>query len=579
MAKLVQMIFADGKWILLTELAIVAACSALPVLSAYFWQQILQRTDEQPSALLIFFLLLACSGGLMLANGYFREVFDTIFRHCVSKNMQRRVHQKAERLPMDDYEDAALNDLLTCAGEKFFYGDVLGFLMQGIYALQLCVSMVLTGCLVWSYHPILELPFVAMLAVQALGLWTNHKKAELDLTLLPIRRRQQVYRAYLTKYENVKEVRTLGVHGLFCQKWRAAMREAMRCEEKTTAKINALRLIEELLKITAVIAAYLLCIFLAEQQTVGIGPFGALILLMQQFQGSSAEFVRRVEELHASAVQVQNGLAYFELPEEERNQNFTQPLEAVTLEHVSYLYPEAKRSAVEDICLQLKKNEIVAVVGSNGSGKTTLSGLICGLLVPTEGAVRFNEVPAAEIVHEALFGRTSAVLQKFSRYALTVRENIFLGDIKKQGSDEEMQRLASQMRVSFLSVGANGSVTLDTNLGVEYGGVELSGGQWQQLAILRACYKESELVILDEPTAALDPLKEAELFSAFERMCKGKIGVIITHRLGMCTLADRIIHMEAGRIVEMGSHQELMERGGRYAQVYRQQARLYEEEC
>lgn len=579
--KLVQMIFADGKWILSAELAIAAVCSALPVLTSYFWQQILQRTKERPSELLIFFLLLACSGGLMLANGYFREVFDTMFRHCVSKNMQKRVHQKAGCLPMDDYEDATLNDLLTCAGEKFFYGDVLGFLMQGIYALQLVVSMVLTGCLVWSYHPILELPFAAMLAVQVLGLRTNHKKAELDLALVPLRRKQQVYQAYLTKYENVKEVRTLGVHGLFCQKWQAAMREAMRCEEKTTAKINALRLTEELLKTAAVITAYLLCVFLADQRMVGIGPFGALILLMQQFQASSSEFVRRVEELHASAVQVQNGLAYLELPEEQRDQSLMQPLETITLEHVAYRYPEAKRSAVEDLCLQLKKNEIVAVVGKNGSGKTTFSSLLCGLLVPTQGTVRFNEVSAKELTNEALFGRTSAVLQKFSRYALTVRENILLGDIKKQSVDAELKELAAQMKVSFLSAGidaAKGAVTLDTNLGVELGGMELSGGLWQQLAVLRACYKEAELVVLDEPTAALDPLKEAELFSAFETLCKGNIGVIITHRLGMCALADRIVHMDAGRIVEMGSHQELMERGGRYAQVFRQQAGMYDAE-
>ncbi len=129
------------------------------------------------------------------------------------------------------------------------------------------------------------------------------------------------------------------------------------------------------------------------------------------------------------------------------------------------------------------------------------------------------------------------------------------------------------MKVTFLS--QNGVVNLDTELGVEYGGIELSGGQWQQLAILRGMYKEADLIILDEPTAALDPLKEAELFETFQEMCQGKIGVIITHRLGLCALADNIIHMEQGRITEEGSHQELMEMNGDYARVFRKQAQMY----
>lgn len=147
-ARLLKMIFVSGKLVFFCETVIVVLCSLLPVMTAFLWQRILERMDRPPSELFVLFLSMAISGGLMLSNGYFREVFDTIFRNTVAGNMQKRVHEKAQRLPMDDYEDAALNDLLTCAGEKFFYGDVLGFIIEGVYAVQVLISIVLTGCLV-----------------------------------------------------------------------------------------------------------------------------------------------------------------------------------------------------------------------------------------------------------------------------------------------------------------------------------------------------------------------------------------------------------------------------------------------
>lgn len=575
-ARLLKMIFVSGKLVFFCETVIVVLCSLLPVMTAFLWQRILERMDRPPSELFVLFLSMAISGGLMLSNGYFREVFDTIFRNTVAGNMQKRVHEKAQRLPMDDYEDAALNDLLTCAGEKFFYGDVLGFIIEGVYAVQVLISIVLTGCLVWGYHPALELPLLGMLAAQALGIRLNKKRTELDLALVPMKRKQEVYKEYLTKHENIKEIQSLGAHTFFREKWRSALREAMTFEERASRKIETLRAAEDVLKRLAVIVSYLLCVILAERGMVGIGQFGALILLMQQFQNSSSDFVERIQYVHASAVHVQNGIAYFELPEEQRERTLNHSVSEITLEGVSYRYPQTESAAVENISMKLKKNEIVAVVGKNGSGKTTFSKLVSGLLVPTEGNVYFDGIPSSEIENGSLYSGTTAVMQDFVRYCMTVRENIILGDCEKPVSDEAIEKLIRDMRITFVS-GKTG-ITLDTDLGVEYGGMELSGGQWQQLAILRAKYKDADLVILDEPTAALDPLKEAELFSAFQQMCRGRIGVIITHRLSMCSFADTVLFMDKGKILEMGSHRELLARGGSYARVYQRQAEMYKSE-
>lgn len=572
--KLLKIVFMSGKMIFVFESMLVIICSFFPVMTAYIWQRILSDVFRPVSEVVVLFLSLAISGGLMISNGYFREVIDTIFRNEISKNMQKKVHEKAGKLPMDDYEDAALNDLLTCAGEKFFYGDVLGFIIQGIYTVQLLISIILTGGLVLTYHPILEFPFIIILATQIFGSILNKKKTEMDLALIPIRRKQAVYKDYLTKYEYIKETRCFGIHETFLKKWEESQKEASSYEENASRNIYLLQLLEDLIKRLTVIGTYFVCVILVNRKIVGIGEFGALILLMQQFQNSSSEFVERIQSVHASAVHVQNGLSYFELPQEKREKELSETIQQISFQEVSYRYPGAQGMALQGISIELKKGEVIALVGRNGSGKTTFSRLATGTLLPTKGNVLFNGIPSQSIKNDSLFGKISVLMQDFIKYKMTVRENIILGDIKKQTKDSELLELSRNMKITFFD--RDSIINLNTELGVEYGGTELSGGQWQQLAILRSKYKESDVIVLDEPTAAIDPIREAELFSAFYEMCQGKIGIIITHRLSMCALADLIIFMEDGKILEKGTHEELMKKGGKYSEVFHKQAQMYE---
>ena len=233
---------------------------------------------------------------------------------------------------------------------------------------------------------------------------------------------------------------------------------------------------------------------------------------------------------------------------------------------------------LHDVSLSIKPGEKLAVVGLNGAGKTTLVKLLTRLYEPTKGSIRVGGAEAAQVKKEAYFRLYSALFQEVRVFAVTVAENVAMqpADVLDRARVERCLRLAGLWeKIESLPKG------MDTMLlkNVDLYGTELSGGQNQRLALARALYKDAPLVVLDEPTAALDPLAEADLYERFAELVDGRTAVFISHRLSSTRFCDRIILMEDGRIAEMGTHDELMALDGRYAQLFRVQAQYYQEEA
>jgi ATP-binding cassette, subfamily B, bacterial len=246
----------------------------------------------------------------------------------------------------------------------------------------------------------------------------------------------------------------------------------------------------------------------------------------------------------------------------------------ISFEQVQFNYPDG-RLALADLSFELYPGETVALVGENGAGKTTIVKLLARLYDPAAGKITIDGQDLQLFDLEQWRQQIAVVFQDFGRYSFTLGENIALGDLDRLENDLQLsQAVARAGMTSLLKKVPDGYQTL---LGKQFDGTELSGGEWQKLALARAFIREdqAQILILDEPTAALDPRSESEVYRRFAELAQGKTTLLITHRLASTRMADRILVLKAGRLIEQGSHDQLLEQAGEYASLWKMQAEQY----
>ncbi|MBP5210153.1 MAG: ABC transporter ATP-binding protein [Clostridia bacterium] len=244
-------------------------------------------------------------------------------------------------------------------------------------------------------------------------------------------------------------------------------------------------------------------------------------------------------------------------------------------EHVSFRYPGTERDVISDFSCTFAPGETVVLVGLNGAGKTTLIKLMTRLYDPTEGRILLDGVDLRDYDTEALYDLFGIIFQDFGKYAVSVRENIAFGDIDRPGDDEAVRLAARQSDSEEFISRLPGGYDTPLMRYFEQDGIELSIGQWQKLSVARAFYKDSDVLILDEPTASLDAMAEQAIYDQFAGLSKDKTTVFVSHRLSSATTASKIVVLEYGRLVETGTHEELMSKKGKYYELFSTQARRY----
>lgn len=296
--------------------------------------------------------------------------------------------------------------------------------------------------------------------------------------------------------------------------------------------------------------------------------FASLSALIEQMDELIGE---RFGELAENYAGIKNYRAFMERETAPQEGGELEEYREINLKKVCFSYPGGE-DVLKDIDLTINERTRLAVVGENGSGKTTLARLILGLYIPTEGEVCYNGISTARLCYGKLQKQASAVFQNFRKYKMTLCENIDIA------ADEPAAQMGVEEALNQAGITLSKEVFpehLNTMLAKEFGGVDLSGGQWQRIAIARGIYKKSGLIVLDEPTAAIDPMQEYELYQTFLNVAKEKIAVIVTHRLGLAKACDKIIVMQEGRILDAGCHEELLARCEYYKRLWDVQAAGY----
>ena len=372
-----------------------------------------------------------------------------------------------------------------------------------------------------------------------------------------------------TTRQTAKEMRVMGFDGYITDKWRDT-RDEVNEELWKVQKKDAVSLLWcDGIRIAGYCVSVAVVLWLVIRGDVTLGVFGGAITAFLSLQGSMRNFLSDLGRIAEHLAHAADYYSFLDMPEESDGAVQYPGLHgAIVLENIAFKYPNSDNYALQSLNLTIRKGEKIAILGENGSGKTTLTKVLLGLYPPSGGRVLYDGTAVGDYAKDSFYSRVSAIAQDFVSYSLTLRENVAISDLSRLWEDGDV-------KASLAEAGFDGSVGLDEAMGREFGGREFSGGQWQKLAIARGLFKDSELIVLDEPTSTLDPLIETEILSRFVQAAQGKTALVISHRVGLCKLVDRIVVMKDGTIVETGSHAELLSSGGEYARLFNEQAKWY----
>ncbi|HLF29908.1 MAG TPA: ABC transporter ATP-binding protein [Xanthomonadales bacterium] len=503
---------------------------------------------------------------------------QALLRAQLGQRVNVMILEKALTLELAQFEDSEFYDKLTRARREAS-SRPLSLVTRTFGLGQNLVSLLSYGVLLVQFSPWA----VVVLMLAGLPAFFAETKFSGDAFRLfrwrsPETRMQLYLETVLAREDHVKEVKLFGLGPLLLQRYRDIFHRLYKSDRNLAIRRDGWGFLLGLIGTAALYGAYAWIATATVLSRITLGQMTMYLMLFRQGQSAVAAILSAIGGMYEDNLYLSTLYEYLETPAAGPHASARSGPSAgdgVRFEHVTFTYPGASQPALYDIDLHIRPGESLALVGENGSGKTTLIKLLTRLCRPDSGRILLDGLDLNEWDEDVLRQRIGVIFQDFARYQLLVGENIGVGDVR-HFEDEQRWRQAASMGMAAAIVESL-PAGYSTQLGKWFkNGQELSGGQWQKIALSRAFMRTAaDILVLDEPTASMDAAAEAEIFEHFRKLTRHRIAILISHRFSTVRMANLIVVIENGRIIERGSHEQLMQLDGHYARLFSLQAAGY----
>lgn len=600
MIYIVKLVWETGPWIMIVMSLIALFQGIIPIISSYISRYLLNALQKgfntydtfdeffafSVSADSVLFLLIFMFV-IKILSSVVSQIDSAVLRisgEKIVRCVKVRIMKKARELDIEAFDRPAFYEKLENANREAGHRPIQ--ILNSTFTIISTFIKLISYVIILSTAPGLWWASIVMVIVSvpsAVINFTFRRKNFFYMRWKSKERRQMNYYSDIMVNKDIaKEIRIFGLADSFIGKFNDVYKVYYAGIRKLVLTENAWHVA------IAVISAITNCVFFAYiafmvlTGRILIGDYSLYTDSLTSIAANVASLISTSASVYEGTLFIDNLISFMDekqsvVPLDEKNPETVRHGEPHTIEfcNVSFSYPGTDRPVIKNVNLKFNPGETVVLVGLNGAGKTTLIKLLTRLYDPTEGVIKLDGKDLRSYDVEDLYKTFGIIFQDFGKYAVTVSENIAFGNVYRKLDREKLMYAAKQADASdYIERLPNGFET-PLMRHFEPNGIELSIGQWQKLAIARAFYSENDILILDEPTASLDAIAEQEIFNQFDMLRKDKMSIFVSHRLSSATIASKIVVLEYGAVVEEGTHKELMEKKGKYYELFSTQAKRY----